>query len=161
MQTRSLAPPCNLLRAGFPCQPFSSKGLGRGARDGRGVVIQWILMYGRLCKPSMLLLENVKGLVQKHSGVLEDIVLQLEQIGYMVSWRLMEAHLFSGIPHKRPRIFIMALDHLNDGSSRWTAPGGRRRSVLLLSGRDRSRSSGLFQTCWIRCRTAALNVGTA
>ena len=39
------APPCDLLSAGFPCQPFSTQGLGLGIVDPRGSVIFEIITY--------------------------------------------------------------------------------------------------------------------
>ncbi|MGB1540414.1 MAG: DNA cytosine methyltransferase, partial [Rickettsiales bacterium] len=119
-----------MLTAGFPCQPFSYEGKGRGVRDPRGQVYQWIMKYARKNKPAMIMLENVKGLVYAHREVLEDIVLQLEEMGYLVMWRLMETHLFSGIPHKRPRVLIMALDQLNNAADGWPASGDRRGRIF-------------------------------
>ena len=43
----------------------------------------------------------------------------------------METHWFSGIPHKRPRIFIMAFDPLNSAASGWPAAGGRHGAVTV------------------------------
>ena len=125
------APPCNVLTAGFPCQPFSTKGMGKGVNDPRGIVIISILKYVQRCRPQMLLLENVKGLVYHHRPVLDEIVGRLEALGYTVTWRLMETHLFSGLPHKRPRVFIMAFDQLNSADRGWPASGGRQGAITV------------------------------
>ena len=116
------APGCDVLLAGFPCQPFSISGKGQGMRDsqGRGIVILKILQYIRKHLPGLVVLENVKGLVFRHREVVDMIVRELESLGYYVSWRLMETHLYSGLPHRRPRIYIVGL---KTGEA-WPARGG-------------------------------------
>ena len=117
------APDCDLLLSGFPCQPFSIGGKGQGKRDakGRGIVILSILHYIRKHLPGLVLLENVKGLVSRHGDVLKMIVEALEAAGYYVSWRLLDTHRYSGIPHKRQRFFLLALKT----AGTWPARGGR------------------------------------
>ena len=76
------APPCDVLLAGFPCQPFSIQGKGEGleAPASRGIVVTWILRYVKLHSPRIVILENVEGLVFRHRAVLNKVVSVLEQI---------------------------------------------------------------------------------
>ena len=80
------APTCDLLIGGFPCQPFSIMGSGAGMHDVklRGIVVVWILKYVKKNLPSMVMLENVKGLVDRHREVLHNVVGALERMGYVV-----------------------------------------------------------------------------
>jgi site-specific DNA-cytosine methylase len=56
--------------AGFPCQPFSTMGVGQGMRDarGRGLIINHIISALATKRPRAFLLENVKGLVTQHNA---------------------------------------------------------------------------------------------
>lgn len=99
----------DMLTAGFPCQPFSIAGARRGFADTRGTLffeVERILVEKR---PKIVLLENVEGLVKHDSGnTLRVIVSHLENLGYMVSWRVLDASEF-GVPQKRKRIFICGI----------------------------------------------------
>ena len=105
------APQCDLLIGGFPCQTFSVAGKGLGVHDksGRGVVVLGILRYVERNMPRIVVLENVKGLVDRHKGVLANVVKCLEALGYIVSWRLLDMHIHGGVPCRRFRVYIVAL----------------------------------------------------
>ena len=74
------APPVDILTAGFPCQPFSSMGLNEGQNDPRGVVIYAIILFMRRALPRVAILENVEGLVNKHTLFLVSIIELIRQI---------------------------------------------------------------------------------
>lgn len=106
-------PDFDVLLAGFPCQPFSSAGSRKGFMDTRGTLFFNIEEILRIKKPKTFLLENVEGLVL-HDRVdktkpigrtLETILEHLTDLGYKVSWRLIDASQF-GVPQKRKRIYI-------------------------------------------------------
>ena len=61
-------PPCDLLLAGFPCQPYSSVCSRKGFDDPRGSVFAGCTRYISEAKPDMFLLENVVGLLTIVSG---------------------------------------------------------------------------------------------
>ena len=101
-------PDHDILLAGFPCQPFSIIGNKLGTADARGTLYQEIIRIARVKKPLGLVLENVKQLATTHHGaVLKQIRDDLENIGYTVDWRIMNALDF-GLPQKRERIIIVA-----------------------------------------------------
>ena len=56
----------DLLTGGVPCQPFSALGLGLGAGETLGIVVFQILAWVKKHRPRLVVLENVKGLVQHH-----------------------------------------------------------------------------------------------
>lgn len=106
-------PDFDFLLAGFPCQPFSSAGNRRGFLDTRGTLFFDIERILKTKKPAGFLLENVEGLVT-HDRVdtskpigrtLETILQKLEELGYQVSWRVLNASKY-GVPQKRNRIYI-------------------------------------------------------
>ena len=55
------------LCAGFPCQAFSLAGQRRGFEDTRGTLFFEIARIAREKQPSLLFLENVKGLLSHNS----------------------------------------------------------------------------------------------
>jgi DNA-cytosine methyltransferase len=101
-------PAVDLYHAGFPCQSFSMAGRGNGVLDPRGELIFRIMEYVRAHRPSIVLLENVKGLVLRHFEVLEWIEQALVELNYTVSWKVLNAK-FQGLPHNRERVFIAGI----------------------------------------------------
>jgi DNA (cytosine-5)-methyltransferase 1 len=104
----TIMPDFDLFTGGFPCQPFSSAGLGNGENDTRGTLFHDILRICSHKKPGHILLENVKGLLSKrHQHTLRTIIASLEEIGYRVSFRLLNTKDY-GIPQNRERVWIYA-----------------------------------------------------
>lgn len=100
-------PKHDILLAGFPCQAFSIMGKMQGFADTRGTMffeIERILKYH--CTP-YILLENVKQLVGHDGGRTFKVILErLEQLGYHVKWKVLNALDF-GLPQKRERVIIV------------------------------------------------------
>ena len=61
-------PECDIVLAGFPCQPFSNAGNRKGVHDSRGMLYQECLRIVEAKKPSVFLFENVKGLLNHDDG---------------------------------------------------------------------------------------------
>lgn len=100
-------PEHDLLLAGFPCQPFSIIGQRKGFQDARGTLFFDIARILAEKQPAAFVLENVKLLVGHNQGkTLATIVEILHELGYSVSWRVLNA-LHFGLPQKRERIFIV------------------------------------------------------
>ena len=99
-------PNFDMFTGGFPCQPFSSAGLGQGELDIRGTLFYDIIRICEVKKPKHLLLENVKGLTTKrHEKTLATIKSELERLGYTLDIRLLNTKEF-GIPQNRERVWI-------------------------------------------------------
>jgi|LauGreDrversion4_2_1035121.scaffolds.fasta_scaffold00173_9 DNA (cytosine-5)-methyltransferase 1 len=99
-------PDFDMLTGGFPCQPFSSAGLGHGELDIRGTLFYDIIRICEVKKPKHLLLENVKGLTTKrHEKTLAKIKSELERLGYKLDIRLLNSKDY-GIPQNRIRVWI-------------------------------------------------------
>jgi len=118
----------DILSAGFPCQPFSAAGQRRADDDPRHL---WphIKEGIRQCRPSLVLLENVDGIVSARLGgddwedpkgtpVLLHVLRELERLGYRA-----EAGCFTasetGAPHQRKRWFIMAYPTSDEGGGNY------------------------------------------
>ena len=102
-----MIPSHDILTAGFPCQPFSISGKMKGFEDTRGTLIYSVFKIIDKIHPKVVFLENVKHLVHHDNGrTLALIVKHLEELGYKVSWRVLNASDF-GVPQNRERIIII------------------------------------------------------
>lgn len=101
----------DLAWASFPCQDLSLAGAGAGLKGERSGAFWpfWELMTalrheGRA--PSLIVLENVCGLLTSHSGAdFTAIVEAMASAGYRVGAMVIDAAMF--VPQSRPRLFII------------------------------------------------------
>lgn len=109
---KSEIPDHDILLAGFPCQAFSIMGKGLGFADTRGTLFFDVEEALKVKRPPAVLLENVRNLVSHDKGrTLKVIIKKLEQLGYKVQYKVLNALDF-GVPQKRERIIIVGfLDH--------------------------------------------------
>ena len=97
----------DLLLGGFPCQPFSIIGLGKGFNDTRGTLFFDIARILKEKKPKAFVLENVKRLVGHNGGkTFATIMNVLKDLGYYVDYKVLNA-LDCGLPQKRERVVIV------------------------------------------------------
>lgn len=105
-------PECDVLTAGFPCQPFSNAGNRRGVYDDRGELYIECLRIIESKQPRVVLFENVKGLLSsKHQNgkrLIEVIKGDLENLGYRVNYKVVNASDY-GVPQNRERMILVAL----------------------------------------------------
>jgi len=99
--------PFDLLLAGFPCQPFSMAGLKKGFNDDRGNHFFNILDILKIHSPSVILLENVKGLYNSYNRETFDIILaSLKEAGYFMHFKILAAKDFN-LPQRRERLYFV------------------------------------------------------
>ncbi len=136
-------PDFDLFTGGFPCQPFSSAGLGQGEFDIRGTLFSDIIRICSIKKPRHLLLENVKGLTTKrHEGTLAKIKKELEQLGYELNIKLLNTKDY-GIPQNRIRVWIYGyLGKLPEGFD--LAPEPLELKLKLKNFLDKNPEEHLF-----------------
>ncbi|MFD8197657.1 DNA cytosine methyltransferase [Streptomyces wuyuanensis] len=97
-----------LLAGGVPCPPFSIAGKQLGTSDERDLFAWAIELCGRI-RPKALLLENVRGLsANRFSGYRQAVLDKLNDLGYIASWKLLQASDFD-VPQLRPRFVLIAL----------------------------------------------------
>jgi DNA (cytosine-5)-methyltransferase 1 len=104
----------DLLSGGPPCQSFSLIGSKKSLNDERGLLLLKMVEFARVFKPKAILIEQVKGLLSakghdgKSGSVFNDIVVDLQKIGYSVSYRILRAADY-GVAQLRDRVFIVGL----------------------------------------------------
>jgi len=135
-------PDHDILLAGFPCQSFSIMGKQLGFADTRGTLFFDIERILRAKRPSAFLLENVKQLTTHDKGRTLGVILsKLEQLGYHVHWKVLNALDF-GLPQKRERIFIVGF--LEDYDFSFPAPLGTTPSLDTVLEPDDTVESRYF-----------------
>lgn len=102
-------PDFDVLLAGFPCQPFSVAGYRKGLEDEHnGDLFFEILRILKAKRPQIIFLENVKNLISHDSGKTYKIIKEsLEQNGYHIQQRVLNATEYGNIPQNRERIYIV------------------------------------------------------
>lgn len=134
----NLVPDCDILTAGYPCQPFSLAGKQRGAEDDRHIwpYIRRIVAFKR---PTWCVFENVYGHVALG---LDQVLADLEAEGYASRTFIVPA---CGVeaPHRRDRLWIIA--HTDSESEPDVSGHGGEGQRLGASNVGNSDSS---QCCW-------------
>lgn len=118
----------DLFAGGVPCPPFSVAGKQLGADDERDLFPAALRLIDQT-KPKAILLENVKGLMSKSfAGYRQQILDQLEEMGYTGEWRLLNASDF-GVPQLRPRAILVAFRDGYGKHFKWPEP--RHKNVTV------------------------------
>lgn len=95
-----------VLSAGFPCQPYSLAGKGKGDGDERDLWGEVARCIGEI-KPRWFVGENTPGLFARaNQRYFKRILADLAALGYSVSWGIWGA-CDVGAPHRRDRVFIV------------------------------------------------------
>ena len=103
-------PDCDVLTAGFPCQPFSIAGLQKGFKDRDGNLFFEITRIIDAKRPEMVFLENVPNLMEHDDGKTFLVIFNgLAQFGYTVYYRVLASNDYGNLPQIRKRIYIVAI----------------------------------------------------
>ena len=101
----------DVLCAGFPCQAFSIAGFRKGFEDTRGTLFFDVAEIIRRKRPKAVYLENVKNLYTHNNGKTFAVIKgTLEELGYVVYHKVMNAMDYANVPQNRERIFIVCFD---------------------------------------------------
>ena len=147
----------DLVCGGFPCQPWSGAGKGKGHTDDRDLWPE-MLRVVREVKPRWVLAENVQGFVNKEMG-LRRTVSDLEGEDYEVRVFTIPA---CGVkaPHQRYRVWIVGYSKHNGSlvtkksrgcsETQESPEASRTKEARESTGTDRPRDSQdvLLQTRW-------------
>jgi DNA (cytosine-5)-methyltransferase 1 len=99
----------DILCAGFPCQPFSQCGQHKGFDDKRGTLFFNIMKFVEYHKPSIIILENVQGLLNHDGGkTFERIKCDIETANYKIAYKVIKCSDY-GLPQMRKRLIIVGI----------------------------------------------------
>lgn len=97
-----------LIYGGPPCQPFSSGGKQRAARDERDMIPSFIRAIATV-RPDAFFMENVPGLiVGERRTYFRKILAEFRALGFSVAWKVVNAADY-GVPQKRRRLFVVGM----------------------------------------------------
>ena len=116
-------PDCDILTAGYPCQPFSLAGKQKGTEDDRHIwpYIHQIVAHKR---PAFAIFENVYGHVAL--GI-DQVLLDLESEGYTTRTFVVPACSVDA-PHRRDRVWIVSYTD-NSGQPSVEGQGQKRDDI--------------------------------
>ena len=101
-------PEADIWSGGFPCQDLSVAGKRAGFAGKRSSLAFTFLDLVEQSRPRWLVLENVPGLFSSNKGAdFGRLLYEMEQLGYGVSWRTLDARYF-GVAQRRRRVFLVA-----------------------------------------------------
>ncbi len=110
----------DVICGGFPCQAFSIAGKRLGFAETRGTLFFEIARLAKEIQPSLLFIENVKGLLNHEGGnTFRTILSTLDELGYDAEWQVLNSKDY-GVPQNRERVFIIG--HLRGRSRREVFP---------------------------------------
>lgn len=129
-------PECDIITAGYPCQPFSRAGLRRGDEDDRHIWPEiFTIIKGR--RPAWCVFENV----YDHLTLgLDEVLTDLERASYAARPFIVPACAVDA-RHRRDRIWIIARNMADTDNARQSASAGNRQDDRDEQG-DHSRGSG-------------------
>lgn len=117
----------DLIWASCPCQPFTNAIENDGHFDSRDGVPAYLRVLKKY-RPRLTVFENVAGLSYKrHSNYLALVVRRIEELGYTVEWRILNAADYR-VPQVRLRLILVGR---LDGKPRFPAPSPHPRISVL------------------------------
>lgn len=129
-------PECDILTAGFPCQPFSNAGNRKGVHDSRGMLYKECLRIIEKKLPKVIVFENVKGLLSTNyidGRRLVDVIIsdldEIRDIGYNITYQLVNAADY-GVPQNRQRVIFVGVR--KDLNIHFTFPPKKSKNNLNL-----------------------------
>lgn len=119
----------DMLLGGPSCQSWSTAGKMKGLADDRGrLILQYLRILGEI-RPRAFLFENVRGIVSRRFlPVFRDLVVRFEQLGYDVSYRLVNSWHY-GVPQIRERVIVIGTRRGTTEPYRFPDPIGERLSL--------------------------------
>jgi len=97
----------DIISGGFPCQDVSLCGLRKGLAGERSGLFYEFQRILKETYPQWVVIENVCGLLtSNHGRDFRTVTDALQEIGYGIEWRVLDAQFF-GVPQRRRRVFIV------------------------------------------------------
>jgi DNA-cytosine methyltransferase len=140
----------DILSGGFPCQPFSAAGKRKATEDPRHL-FPFIANGIRDCKPRIIFLENVEGIISAKTAdgesVLKYVLGELEGLGYRATAGIFSASEV-GAPHQRKRVFILGVADTEGSQSRLTTERKGRQDSSGGSEEELADSKDIGRRGW-------------
>ena len=127
-------PEADGIIGGPPCQSWSIAGNKKGIQDFRGRLFYEYIRILLGIKPKFFLAENVPGILTKpHFLEFKKILWALKQIGYNISWRVVNAADY-GVPQERRRVIVVGYRKDINKTFTFPAPTHSRHGGILPNG---------------------------
>lgn len=97
----------DILAACPPCQGFSTLTTKYHRADPRNFLVAEVARITHELQPAALMLENVPGLAGRGRPILDALIKELEDDGYLVSWSVLQVADY-GVPQTRRRLVLLA-----------------------------------------------------
>ncbi len=140
-------PKSQIWTAGFPCQDLSLARMGprEGLRGAQSGLFHDFAALVDACRPKVVVLENVHGLLTSHRGRDFAIVLKtMDELGYGLAWRVLNSQYF-GIPQSRKRVYVVAVHRDPGGAGEILFEPECGSGDFAARGQDGKKSPSLFQ----------------
>jgi DNA (cytosine-5)-methyltransferase 1 len=132
----------DILTAGFPCQPFSQAGHGKGFEDERGKLFFEVSRLINELQPKAYFLENVRTLSSHNNGKTFDIIREeIRKLNYSFIPFILNASEYTDIPQGRERIYIVGFK--NEGNYFFEKP--TKINILKKENINNCKKSKAFQ----------------
>jgi len=141
MKSSGIVPSFDVVIGGPPCQGWSKVGRGKirslnssgddivGFTDPRNRLYRRYLDFIRSFKPKVAVMENVPGMLShKGRNVAENVAESLADLGYRVTWSLLNASHY-GVPQERERLIFVGVrkdEGVEFSFPEWKTEKGRR-----------------------------------
>lgn len=105
INTDSIFENADFIIGGPPCQPFSVIGRQDGHLDSRNGFPSFVSAIERY-KPKVWMFENVRGVYYRNKEYVEQVLNQLQSLGYIVEYKIVNA-VRHGVPQNRERFIAV------------------------------------------------------
>ena len=95
----------DLIVGGSPCQSFSIAG-GRESLDGESRLMFEYIRAVQDVRPKWFLWENVPGVLSTRDNAFEQLLTEMEKLGYGMAYGTLDAQFF-GVAQRRKRVFLV------------------------------------------------------
>jgi site-specific DNA-cytosine methylase len=131
-----------IFSGGPPCQGFSTSNTNRNMLDERNQLPLRFIYYCKVCKPEIVMMENVPGIVslgkkkgEKEGPFIHWIRDAFNEAGYDMEYKILNAADY-GVPQNRKRVIFIAIRKGFDPGFKWPEASHGERLEPFVSVRE-------------------------